>query len=128
MANIISVLVLVVIVGSAIFYIIKAKKKGVKCIGCPAGGNCPSSKTLPKKKLEGPVIGKKTIKIEGMHCEHCAVNVTKMLNQIDGVRSDVNLSKGIAVVSYDRKIERSVLKNAIEKIGYKVIDISEKKG
>ena len=26
--------------GAAITYIIKEKKKGVKCIGCPSGGNC----------------------------------------------------------------------------------------
>lgn len=33
--------ILAVIVGAAVFYIIKAKKSGAKCIGCPAGGNCP---------------------------------------------------------------------------------------
>ena len=32
--------ILAVIVGAAVFYIIKAKKSGAKCIGCPAGGNC----------------------------------------------------------------------------------------
>lgn len=28
------------IIGAALVYIIKAKKKGVKCIGCPAAGSC----------------------------------------------------------------------------------------
>ena len=28
------------ILGLAVCYIVKAKKKGVKCIGCPNGGNC----------------------------------------------------------------------------------------
>ncbi len=40
MIDFIVAVILVVIVGSAICYIIKAKKKGVKCIGCPEGCNC----------------------------------------------------------------------------------------
>ena len=41
MTNIIVLTVIAVIVGSATIYIIKQKKKGVKCIGCPSGANCP---------------------------------------------------------------------------------------
>lgn len=41
--NLIVILVLAVIIGLAIAYIIKAKKSGAKCIGCPSGGcNCSS--------------------------------------------------------------------------------------
>ena len=32
--------VIVLILGSAIFYIRKAKKSGKKCIGCPDSGSC----------------------------------------------------------------------------------------
>lgn len=42
--NIIVLAVLAVILAAAIIYVVRAKKKGVKCIGCPAGGNC-SKKT-----------------------------------------------------------------------------------
>lgn len=42
--DIIAALVLGAILGGAIAYIVRAKKKGVKCIGCPngtaCGGNC----------------------------------------------------------------------------------------
>ena len=65
-----------------------------------------------------------TIEITGMHCEHCAMSVTKALNQIDGVRADVSLSKGRAVISYDREVAEEVLKNTVEKAGYKVLGIS----
>ncbi len=34
--------ILVIIIGAASLYIIKAKKNGTKCIGCPAAGSCPS--------------------------------------------------------------------------------------
>lgn len=44
MSNFIVLLVIGLIVGSAAGYIYKAKKRGVKCIGCPdapsCGGNC----------------------------------------------------------------------------------------
>lgn len=40
MANVIIVFIVVLILGASIKYIVKAKKAGVKCIGCPAGGTC----------------------------------------------------------------------------------------
>ena len=42
MADFILVSILVVIVGAAIAYIRKEKKRGVKCIGCPSAGTCAS--------------------------------------------------------------------------------------
>lgn len=42
MTNLIIGLMLLIIVGSSIMYIVRQKKKGIHCIGCPAGGNCPS--------------------------------------------------------------------------------------
>lgn len=124
MENFIVIVVLALIVGAAVAYLVKAKKSGVKCIGCPSGGNCPSSQKIQKKKLDGPIIGKKTLKISGMQCEHCVMNVTQVLNRLDGVRAEVKLSTGSAIVSYDREIDTELLKDTVEKIGYKVISIS----
>ncbi len=42
MADLILVIILVGIVGAAIAYIRKEKKRGVKCIGCPSAGTCAS--------------------------------------------------------------------------------------
>ena len=39
-SDILIVIALILIVGAATFYIIKEKKRGTKCIGCPAAGNC----------------------------------------------------------------------------------------
>ena len=123
MTDLIVILILLILIGAAVSYIIKAKKSGVKCIGCPAGGNCPSSRKLPKKKRAGPVLGEEIIKISGMTCDHCAASVPAALNQIEGVSADVRLAKGSAVVSYDREIADSVLRHAVEKRGYKVTGI-----
>ena len=51
MENIIIVVVLVVILGGAIGYIVKSKKNGEKCIGCPHSktctvGNCNNCQSL----------------------------------------------------------------------------------
>ena len=38
--DIIAALAVLLALGSAIFYIVKCKKKGVKCIGCPDARKC----------------------------------------------------------------------------------------
>ena len=38
--NILLMVVIAAILGLAVLYICKAKKKGVKCIGCPYGQTC----------------------------------------------------------------------------------------
>ena len=40
MVNVILWIIVGLILGGAVLYIIKAKKKGVKCIGCPMAGEC----------------------------------------------------------------------------------------
>ena len=40
MTNVIVVAVLVLVVGAAITYIVKEKKKGAVCIGCSHAGSC----------------------------------------------------------------------------------------
>ncbi len=40
MENLILILALVLILGGAVWYIVRAKKKGRKCIGCPDSGSC----------------------------------------------------------------------------------------
>lgn len=42
MENIVVIGILMIIVGVAIFYIWKEKKKGTRCIGCPSAGCCSS--------------------------------------------------------------------------------------
>lgn len=41
--EVIAIIAIVVIIGSALIYIIRARKKGIKCIGCPEGGSCKIS-------------------------------------------------------------------------------------
>ncbi|MDD6400465.1 MAG: FeoB-associated Cys-rich membrane protein [Lachnospiraceae bacterium] len=40
MEDIIILILLIIIVGLAVRYIKKEKKKGIRCIGCPMAGSC----------------------------------------------------------------------------------------
>lgn len=40
MINVVLVLIIIAIVGGALAYIRKEKKRGVRCVGCPDGGKC----------------------------------------------------------------------------------------
>lgn len=66
-----------------------------------------------------------TIPIEGMTCASCSQRVEKTLNKLDGVsKATVNLATEKAVVEYNPSIIRlSGVKQSIEKIGYKPLDI-----
>ena len=45
MASFIVAVILLIIVGTAIAYIVKEKKKGTVCIGCPHAGTCAERKS-----------------------------------------------------------------------------------
>lgn len=40
MENFVIIAIIALIIGFAVFYICKEKKRGVKCIGCSEGCNC----------------------------------------------------------------------------------------
>ena len=67
----------------------------------------------------------KTLKIEGMMCQHCVAHVTKALQAVDGVDSvEVNLKKKTATVTLSKEVEDSVFISAITEAGYEVKKIS----
>ncbi|MBP3348085.1 MAG: FeoB-associated Cys-rich membrane protein [Clostridia bacterium] len=47
--DIIAIVIICLIVGGAMAYIIRSKKRGVKCIGCPAQGKCAHYARANKK-------------------------------------------------------------------------------
>lgn len=120
MADIIIILIVVVLLGFAL----KGSIKHFKGEGACCGGGSGSNKKAKTKYLEGPVIGRKTLKISGMTCEHCVNAVTNALNSVDGVVAKVDLKSKSAEVSYDREIDEFDLKNAVKEAGYEVLSIS----
>ena len=116
------IIILLIVLVAMIFAARKAARhfKG-DSLCCGGGGD--SSK--PKRKfLDGPVLGTKTIRIEGMHCQHCVDSVTNALNEVEGVVAEVDLKKEIATVSYDRSISEGDLREAVKKAGFTCLSIS----
>lgn len=90
---------------------------------------CKEECTIQNKEEEKKdmrVLAKKTITIEGMHCNHCKMAVEKVLNKIDGVVSaEVDLEKKIAILEYEGNIEDETIKSVITEEGFEVVKIEE---
>ncbi len=66
----------------------------------------------------------KTIYINGMQCEHCKMRVEKVLNSINGIKNvSVNLDNKNVVIECEGEIEEDNIKEAVEEIGFEVVDI-----
>ena len=66
----------------------------------------------------------KTIKIDGMMCNHCEMHVKKALEALDGVKSaEVSHTAGTAVVTLEKAVADSALKQAVADQGYTVTGI-----
>ncbi len=67
----------------------------------------------------------KTVKIEGMMCDHCKATVEKALSSLDGVTSlNVSLSDGVANITLSKDIPDKAIKAAVKNAGYKAVEIS----
>ncbi|MDY5917563.1 MAG: heavy metal translocating P-type ATPase [Treponema sp.] len=66
----------------------------------------------------------KTLKIEGMMCEHCEMHTKKALEALNGVtKAEVSHKTGTAVVTLENDVSDDILKQAVADQGYKVTDI-----
>ena len=63
----------------------------------------------------------KTVKIEGMMCEHCVKHVKDALNAL-GAQAEVSLEEGKAVLTNTALNDEQIIK-AVEDAGYEVTEI-----
>lgn len=113
-AIIILILVLVVILA------VQRARKHFRGGGCCGSG---SNTIRTHKTLTQPVIGKKVLIIDGMHCENCQARVENAINRFPQAACTVDLRKKTATVSLTASLSDQELKNAVEKLGYQVIAI-----
>ena len=70
---------------------------------------------------EGGVMMKKTLKVNGMMCQHCVKHVHDALSKVAGVDSvDVSLEDGAAVVGCSEAVSDESLRAAVVDAGYEV--------
>ena len=60
--------------------------------------------------------------IEGMHCVNCSGKVEKALNELEDVSVTVDLKKKTAFVKANED-KKDLIKNTIEELGFKVLEI-----
>ena len=78
-----------------------------------------SVKTKPKEITTMEI----TLKIEGMMCPHCEARVKSALEEIDGVLEVIpSHAENKAVIKLSADVDIAILKETVEKQGYKVID------
>ena len=81
-------------------------------------GGCANNKKTEEKTMT------KTLKVEGMMCEHCEAHVKKALEALAGVEKAVaDHNAGTAVVTLSADVADDVLKKAVEDQDYKVVSV-----
>ena len=86
----------------------------------PECGLCGTEENLTHNNTEDTAMTK-TVIIDGMRCSHCSGRVQQVLNSLPGVKAEVSLDKGCAVVTGSADNEE--IKKAVENAGYKVVEI-----
>lgn len=116
MENLIIAGILILIVVFSVFRAAKHFRGG----GCCSGG---SNTIRDRKSLSAPKLGEKTLFISGMHCVNCEIRVENALNRLEHAACHVSFRKGTAKVSYSAEIADSLLRETVEKMGYRVTEI-----
>ena len=118
----ISDLIIFVILALILFFAVKNAIPHFRGEGSCCGGGS-KMKLIKPVKLD-KVIAEKTVKIDGMVCDHCSGRIQNALNSIEGISAKVIRSKGKAVVKLGRQIGDEELKKIITDLGYHVTVIS----
>ena len=78
-----------------------------------------------EKTTEEESTMQKTMKIEGMMCEHCEARVRKAIEAVPGVESaQVSHTAGTAVVTLKEDVSAETLKAAVEAQDYQVLEVA----
>lgn len=117
--------VILALVAVLMFFAVRGAIKHFRGEGsCCGGGGSALSRSVSEKRLDSPVLGRKTVKISGMHCDHCVRSVTEAINKIDGASAKVSLKSETAVISYDRPVDDEKIRRAVEDAGFEVVSIT----
>lgn len=111
-------LIVLACLGVAAKHIYKLFKGETSCCGTEAP-------RVPEKKLSGPIVGEKVVKISGMTCGNCKNRVEMLLDDIDGAAAQVNLHRNQATVKMTRDVSDDEIKTALAGSGYEVVSIAK---
>lgn len=119
-------IIIITIIVLAIFFAVRTSIRHFMGQGSCCGGNSGGSCAL-EKKLDGTVIFKKNIKIQGMICEKCEARVQNALNAINGASAKVNLKKAEAKLDAIREVSEEEIRSAVQNAGnFNVVSIEDR--
>ena len=87
--------------------------------GCCGGGG---DVKIKPKHLD-TIVATKKLQIEGMSCANCQNRIENALNGMAQVNAKASFKKGEAIVKLGADIPEEELREAVEKLGYKVTSI-----
>ncbi len=125
MSPVVSNIIIIVIIALLLIFAVKSSLAHFKGQGSCCGGGGKDVLTKPKKLKNISCV--KTVRIDGMHCEHCYARVHNILNSMDGVSAKVYGKKGVAKIKLEKDMDDQVFKDAIEDLGYKVVSVQSVK-
>lgn len=65
-----------------------------------------------------------TVKIGGMMCEHCAMRVRTLFEDVKGVKKVVvSHVEGTAIIASQKGLDINLIKATVEKAGYKFLGV-----
>lgn len=104
----------------------KSKFARKEIVTCNEKCDFKSVDNVKEEKKDMRILARKTITIEGMHCNHCKMAVEKVLKKLEGVQfTEVDLEKKIAVVEYEGNLENETIKEVITEEGFEVVKIED---
>lgn len=78
---------------------------------------------LGSKKHLDTIVATQKLQIEGMSCANCQNRIDNALNGMAQVNAKASFKKGEAIVKLGADIPEEELREAVEKLGYKVTSI-----
>ncbi|MDD6092583.1 MAG: heavy metal-associated domain-containing protein [Hallerella succinigenes] len=119
-------IIIITIIVLAIFFAVRTSIRHFMGQGSCCGGNSGGSCVL-EKKLDGTVVFKKNVKIQGMICEKCEARVQNALNEINGASAKVNLKKAEAKLDAIREVSEEEIRSAVQNAGnFNVVSIEDR--
>ena len=125
MSPVVSNIIIIVIIALLLIFAVKSSLAHFKGQGSCCGGGGKDVLMKPKKLKNISCV--KTVRIDGMHCEHCYARVHNILNSMDGVSAKVYGKKGVAKIKLEKDMDEQIFKDAIEDLGYKVVSVQNVK-
>ena len=67
-----------------------------------------------------PTMEQKTVKIDGMSCQHCVMALKKSFQMVDGIE-EADVEIGVAKLKFDvNKVTEEDINEAVTRAGYKI--------